>query len=296
MKSTSIFKAKSVGRVQTTLFKDGSPASFDLSKNEGWLRNRLREWVSSEISLVKASTCLAVTPATIRKILSGQPISVYLRKKIERGLRNWPYPSLDQVESLHVQRLRLVYRLYREKGTLAKVGKKLGLSRERVRQLLDKSETLGLFEYYRLNPRLTPNVPKKKIIEDYREQLQLKKVAMVNVISSFQLRRLLSIHGISKGELRKIFVEGQERIWLSKYNAIVEKLGYHPSTRELQQRLNGNYLTTKIVQLWGSIHTFRKTFGITFSPRGKVSPQNSVSNKLMSQCAKKLKMNAGKDL
>jgi hypothetical protein len=46
-----------------------------------------------------------------------------------------------------LERLLEVHRLYQAHGTLAATAKALGLSRERVRQLLIQGSKVGLFEY-----------------------------------------------------------------------------------------------------------------------------------------------------
>ncbi|MHB8482656.1 MAG: hypothetical protein ACYDBV_07990 [Nitrospiria bacterium] len=227
----------------------------------------LKEHIFDQASLLKASIWLGVTPAALRKILSGRPPSRYLFKKLSRGIQQGNSPDEVLFQTQKVQRLLNVYRLYQEKGTLASAGKEMGLTRERVRQLLQKGAELGLFEYKKPPGSILLSIPKERIIEDYKNLLQFSQVAKSNGISMHQFYQLLQYYQIPCKELEAIRMEGHQLKSILQYYTHVRKLGFHPSTTELQKTNEGRCLSWKITKLWGSIHAFREELNIHFSVR-----------------------------
>lgn len=122
--------------------------------------------VRDEIDLLELSSRCSVNPTTLRKILEARPISHYVEKKIRAGLEVAPSSGGVPGQPSKVERLREIHRLYLEKGTLEAVGRTIGLSRERVRQLLVRGVRIGLFEY---SARRTSDPSREKILEDYRK-------------------------------------------------------------------------------------------------------------------------------
>lgn len=88
-----------------------------------------------------------------------------------------------------VKRLKHVHKLYEDLGTLEAAGRVIGVTRERIRQLLVKGSHLGLFEY---KPLEYPFVAKETLITDYRKHLSLGRVAKANGITSGSLGKLLN--------------------------------------------------------------------------------------------------------
>jgi hypothetical protein len=176
------------------------------------------------------------------------------------------------LSSPKVRRLLFVHERYRAIGTLAGVGREIGLTRERVRQLIQKGVVLGLFEYKRLVKTVhLINIPKEKIIEDYRNLLEFKLVAEKNRITLYQFYHLLSVYQLSREEIEKIRLQGYQLKTILHYFSFVRKKGGHLSTTELQKTGEGRYLSVKINKLWGSIHVFRKELKIA-SPTKKLRP------------------------
>lgn len=61
-------------------------------------------------------------------------------------IKNYEKPKKPFLQK-NIEKTQNIYRLYKELGTLEEVGKKLGVSRERVRQLLEKGDQAGVIEY-----------------------------------------------------------------------------------------------------------------------------------------------------
>ncbi len=232
---------------------------------------RLKENIVDQESLLKVAICLGVTPTTLRKILTGHNPSRYLLKKLSQRLQNLADPNEALLQSSKVQRLLLIHRLYQQKGTLAGVGKEVGLTRERVRQLLNNGESLGLFEYKKPEDLFLPSIPKEKLIEDYKNLLQFKLVAKSNGISLHRFYQMVKYYQITPKEFEAIRIGGHRLRSILQYYSFARKSGFHPSTAELQKTGKGRYLSCKITKLWGSIHSFRKELQIP-SPKQKFKP------------------------
>ncbi|MDC4225729.1 MAG: hypothetical protein MPW15_16135 [Candidatus Manganitrophus sp.] len=89
--------------------------------------------------------------------------------------------------------------MYEKEKSLRGVGAKLGLSWERVRQLLKKGAAIGLFKY---EPPKAPLLSKEKILKDYRKFLKMAKVAKSNHVSVNYFSKQIALLGISDEELR----------------------------------------------------------------------------------------------
>jgi predicted transcriptional regulator len=128
----------------------------------------IKETVRKPIDILEASSKFGVNPSTITKILDGKPLSYSVQEKlitaVESQLIDVEIRKPSNPPSM-VERLNHVHRLYEDLGTLEAAGRVIGVTRERVRQLLVKGTRLGLFEY---KPFEYPFVPKEKLIADYR--------------------------------------------------------------------------------------------------------------------------------
>ena len=231
------------------------------------IRSKLREMIKNEIDLIEASSRLNINPSTIRKILQGIPVSFGVQKKLRAALETEPSGPSDAKPSM-VARLNEIHRLYEQEGTLEAVGRKIGVTRERVRQLLAKGSKLGLFDY---KPFDYPFVPKEKLVADYTEYLTLGRVAKTNNISLPYLRKLLTAYRITEDDLRLIWLDGHKIRCVDAYNRIKDQLGHHPTTTELQRSRSWRYLSLKITRLWGLFDAFREELSIPKPPKGSRS-------------------------
>lgn len=269
--------------------KQGNPLSFGshrvvgkqakTSVNEGSPSFLIKDLVSNKIDLWKVSDRLNVNPSTVQKILEGNPVSRSVTKKIEAAFQEGRV--LDE-EAGHaemsnhstVERLMEVHALYEEEKSLRTVGKKLGLSRERVRQLLEKGTEIGLFKY---KPTKAPLLSREKILKDYGKHLKRSEVARANRISTNYLSKLIAFHHITKADLNAIRLEGGKQRSMKQYQSLAGKLGHHPTTTELQRTKATRSLAFKIRRLWGSLEAFRDTFD--FVPGRPVERKNRKDRK-----------------
>jgi len=217
---------------------------------------KLNEMVKDPVDLLNVASKLGVSPSTIRKIIERRPISRYIEVKVRSVFQSDPQLSSVPEKPSVVDKMIEANRLYLESGTLKSVGEKIGLSRERVRQLLTKGASMGLFNY-RPVKRLV--IPKEKILSDYRKFLKLNVVAKVNNISLPYLQQLRIAYKIKGKELADVRASCWRNQCIESYHYIAQELDHYPTTTELQRMREGRYLQAKIRKLWGSFSSFRRT-------------------------------------
>lgn len=237
-----------------------------LNETEASLFSEVARVVRDEIDLLEVSSRCRVNPTTLRKILEERPVSPPTEKKIRAGLGLTPPPGAVFSRPSRVDRLCKLYRLYQEKGTLAAVGRTVGLSRERVRQLLVRGTEIGLFEYRACSPS---GPSREKILEDYKNFLSLNAVAGVNRLSMSALRRLCQYYRITQEELEQIRNERRRMACIDLYLSIVQEMGHHPTTTELSASKSGRSLRWQICRGWGSIEAFRSALRIPSPSKGE---------------------------
>lgn len=242
-----------------------------------WLM-RLNDYIVSRGGIYRAALRLHVHPGTLEKILHNKKVSLPTRKKLLTLIKGktTTASSENRSESKQskilkpslVEKLHQAYNLYQEKGTLEAVGRHLGLTRERVRQILVKGTQLGLFEY---KPFDYPYIPREKILEDYKSLLNFNAVAMANNISATYLSKLFTAYNITQKELGSVRIVAHKQRCIDKYKLIMNELGHHPTTTELQRSKSWRYLSIKIPKLWGSFNAFREELKIPKPPHGSPS-------------------------
>lgn len=245
------------------------PAVRPSKRTSPELLQRLQAFVNECHLVEEASARLRVRRSTIEKILAGQPVSLGAQQRIQAALNDGTLPngSLPHHASM-VEKLRRVHELYKQRSTLEAVGSEIGVTRERVRQLLVKGSRLGLFDY---KPFDYPYVPKEKLVADYFNSQSLSRVARLNQIPTTYLRKLLTAYGIAEGDLASYRTEGRRSKILAQYDRLVNSLGHHPTTTELQGTPQGRSFHARILRLWGSIDAFREHLRIPKPPQGSPS-------------------------
>jgi predicted transcriptional regulator len=230
---------------------------------------QLTSFIQNCSSLEGASSRLGVRPSTLKRLLAGKPVSFHPRQRIKRILNGTATCKPEFADPVS-EKLRQAHVLYEQYGTLEAAGREIGLTRERVRQLLVKGSQLGLFEY-KPKPFEYPYVSREKLIADYTHFLSLGKVAQINRISLDYLRKLLTAYSITQSDLISCSKEARKARCVDRYNRIMDQLGHHPTTTELQATSEGRTLHSTIRRLWGSIDTFRLELNIPKPPQGSRS-------------------------
>lgn len=195
------------------------------------------------------------------------------------------------LSDLHKERMKLVKRLYDEYGTLDKVGSLLRLSRERVRQILDKGQRYGLFSYELTRDKIFDKILNRIDKEQLRGLISSTKnqfdICLKLEIDINMLQRLIRYYEIDVQSYKQ---DARYKRYLNEYSEIVRTLGYHPSTTVLQQNRQWRRIAVGIDRLWGGFDKFRNEFGIE-KPKRMVHPNTMVAWNL----AKQKRMNIKKE-
>jgi hypothetical protein len=240
---------------QTTL-----PLLNDLKTNStAVLANRLKELIKSDLDMFDLASKWGVKEASLKKLYEGKPVTRALIKKVDEALRCSEHVDVRTSPSAAVERLRNIQQLYKQLGTLKAVGERMGLTRARVQQLITKGSKIGLFEY---NPREYPFIAKEKLIDDYKRTLSLTGIARLNKISTAYLHKLFTAYSITGGDLVDYRLEARRARCIEQFGTIVDDIGHHPNSTELQRTGKGRSLYNRIVRYWGSIDNFRTQLNI----------------------------------
>ncbi len=185
-----------------------------------------------------------------------------------------------QPSEVDKERMRLVKRLYDEYGTLSKVGSLLKLTRERVRQLLNKGEKYKLFTYELTRDRVLGEAVNRISKERLRDLIFTTKnqfdISSILEIDMHLLQRLMKYYNI---DLESYKQDARYKKCISQYSEMVSQIGYHPSTTVMQRNKEWRKIWVKIDRLWGSFDNFRREFGIQ-KPKHKMHPNTIVAWRL----------------
>ncbi|KKQ67068.1 MAG: hypothetical protein US89_C0021G0003 [Candidatus Peregrinibacteria bacterium GW2011_GWF2_38_29] len=171
-------------------------------------------------------------------------------------------------------RCQQVKAAYERLGTLEKAGKELGLTKQRVSQILLKGKRIGLFSYERKGRNLKTlkrELTREVLINDIESLFSEIKICAKYSINKKKFRSLLRHFSIDFKEYQRATRAGRH---MKCYSKIVDDLGYHPSTTELNSRSDWRKVWHGIRRYWENFENFRKEFGIE-------KPKRKMSEKLL---------------
>ncbi len=237
---------------------------FNTKNSEAIKYEIIRMWRNA-YSLVKVAQILNVPYSFLLELLDPDGgIGIFeLRKRL--GIERPVSPDVAK----HLMEVKTLYDKYL---TLQKVGDELNVTRERVRQLLEKGGKYGLFVYERHKvhniEKLVTSYSRDRIIAAIRETFNTNELCEKLNIDNIDLKLLIKHFNIDYGEYKR-----QQRIGkcLQGYQQIVDCLGHHPSTTELSSRMSWALTWRKINRYWGNIHKFRIEYGIE-RPKHRMHP------------------------
>lgn len=155
---------------------------------------------------------------------------------------------------------------YEKTKSLAETAKLIGLTKERVRQILVLGKEKGVIQY---NPSEVPHeeifkglskkFPKDKVIEflkQFKNALRAFKEMGINNSVGFAF---LKHYGITRADYQS---DRSKSRYMKQYMDLFESKGHHPSATELLESKSGRVLYAAIIKYWGGIKQFRDTYGI----------------------------------
>jgi len=282
----TVFEAENLLVKFRTLQGIGAHIRYMLSRKYGDLtvgeiRRKLVSQRGSQASRVSQESHALINLGEVEEYLRKNSSLTGLSKKINVPLvtsRNGlaqKYGSLTMQEikeSLGIlprgtnkDRLTHAKELYDQHGTLEAVGKEMGCTKERVRQLLAKGVQRGFFEH---EPRgakslrdLLDSISKESLLRSIKKNIKAELICKNLNISQAQLFKLLDHYEIHLGEYQKL--ERMNR-YLKRYQEMVENLGYHPVTTVMQTRSEWRSVWAGIRRHWGSMERFRSRIVVHF--------------------------------
>jgi hypothetical protein len=181
-----------------------------------------------------------------------------------------------------ISRLKEIKKMYDKYLTLQKTGDELGLTRERIRQLLKKGEKLGLYTY--LNTWKRKEKKLKELTKKYNKNILLNvvkdiygsnKICKKLDLKKHELKYLLNYYDIDCSEYYKLM---SMKKYIREYSQIVDNLGHHPSTTEMNRRKEWRSVWSGIDRYWGDMETFRRDYGIE-KPKHELNPRTKIAFK-----------------
>lgn len=162
-----------------------------------------------------------------------------------------------------------VKKLYDTLGTYETVARALGITRERVRQILeDAAEREWLFHETKHDQKrkfLTDRLPKEKFVTELLAHGSIQKLAKRLGMKANNIKELANQYNVDVSELRERYLIKKV---LRQYEEMVNELGYHPTTTVMQRNKKWRSLNSRICHIWGSMNNFRREFGLPIQRPG----------------------------
>ena len=181
-------------------------------------------------------------------------------------MHSLPITQMKNKENITNQEKRKIIKVknsYEKYGTLEKASNKLGISKERVRQILRKGQRLGLITYETTSNRniknLTQEITRKDILCRMEEGFSASEISSALSITKRELDLLKRHYEI---EFKTNNEDAKKKRYSREYFQYVESLGHHPTSAELQETKKGTSLYNNIVKNWGGIERFRESHSI----------------------------------
>jgi len=266
-------KGLSLEQISGLIGESSDNIKYTLEKEIGNI-NQIRK----ELGIISPKRLLLLTKAkdayercdTIEKVcqelkLSKSYVMALLKKGNKLGLLKYGKNKRTAPENL-----LKIKELYDQCGTLEKVGRELNITRERVRQLLNIGVQKGFFKYEISSKKrlkdlrniIRPDILIQEIntsssIQEICEKLDIKRNEFGYLLDYFKIDYLESLNTIKDNQNTV-----KRKKCLEEYTNIVNILGHHPATTEMNSRKDWHSTCGKINRLWNGIDNFRKEFGI----------------------------------
>jgi hypothetical protein len=182
------------------------------------LADRLHRFLLSMAGTIQAAGCLNIDPLVLAKLIYGRRVNRRFRDVASRRLESLEQSSIgsspvippDQPPETAYDSLaecRHAYDMYKTYGTLEAVGHRLNLSRERVRQLINRGVAYGVIPatpHYTEASHPFPFSGREEFLAAYRKTPNLQRMAQDLRISKERLKRFCGSHQITQIELEEI--------------------------------------------------------------------------------------------
>ena len=166
----------------------------------------------------QAASYLNTDPFILAKMICGRRVNRRFRALIQRRLEKVQELSTstriasaesppEHLAEDGLAHCRQAYELYKSHGTLEAVGRQLHLSRERVRQLINRGVAYGVIPaepHYTQASRPFPFTSKEEFLAAYRKTPSIRRLVQNLHISKQRLKRFCRAHEIVRQDLERI--------------------------------------------------------------------------------------------
>ncbi|MCX6733034.1 MAG: winged helix-turn-helix transcriptional regulator [Candidatus Roizmanbacteria bacterium] len=203
-------------------------------------------------NLSKISNTLSLVPLKSESIIKEQ-----INKIVKIDHRKRPFDEAQK------QRILELKKQYDEIGSLQGVARKIGLSKERVRQLLEKGNKFGLFSYVSI-----PKLKFKQLTEILTKDELIKQINSKTIIEicnkyNITLEKYFKLKKLYKIDAQVYRHNAKQEKYYNQYLEVFNQLGHHPTTTELSKKKEWRNLWHCILTNWGSMENFRFQYQIT---------------------------------
>jgi len=182
------------------------------------LAERLHRFLLVVGGTAQAASHLNIDPFILAKLICGRQVNGRFRALIRRRLEKVQVLSpskrivlvespLEHLAEDSLAHCRQAYELYKSHGTLEAVGRRLNLSRERVRQLINRGVAYGVIPaepHYTQASRPFPFSSREEFLAAYRKTPSMCRLVQNLHISKQKLKRFCRAHAILRQDLESI--------------------------------------------------------------------------------------------
>lgn len=182
-----------------------------------------------------------------------------------RGIKDLMCRRGLQYTRKETDRLREVVRLYLMTRNRAEVGRILGISRERVRQLLRCAVRAGLIQ----ESRIVSTVKYRRVPPSWTRERLTRVIARFGLARTARrlrmnpatLRRICTLMGVSSEDIKRMRLEYRRKRAVENYRRFCALLGRPVTTADLRHLPGGPGLSMRICLLFGGMRKFRRNCG-----------------------------------
>jgi hypothetical protein len=183
------------------------------------LAERLYRFLQVVGGTAQAASYLNIDPFILAKLICGRQVNGRFRALIRRRLEKVQGLSTskrivflaesppEHLAEDSLAHCRQAYELYKTHGTLEAVGRQLNLSRERVRQLINRGVAYGVIPaepHYTQASRPFPFSSRDEFLAAYRKTPSMCRLVQNLHISKQRLKRFCRAHAILRQDLERI--------------------------------------------------------------------------------------------
>jgi ribosomal protein S14 len=182
------------------------------------LAKRLYRFLQVVGGTAQAASYLSIDPFILAKLICGRQVNGRFRALIGRRLEKvqglstskrivLAEPSTEHLAEDSLAHCRQAYELYKSHGTLEAVGRQLNLSRERVRQLINRGVAYGVIPaepHYTRASRPFPFSSREEFLAAYRKTPSMCRLVQNLHISKQRLKRFCRAHAILRRDLESM--------------------------------------------------------------------------------------------